>query len=103
MFKNHFKTAWRNIFRNRTATLINLIGLSVSLVAFIFIALWVRNELTFDSYHKDAKDIYLVEMTFGAAGGPSPLTSLPVADAVKKVSGAAYVARMAYLAGTLKV
>jgi len=42
VFKNYLKTAWRNIFRNKAKTLINLFGLSVSLVAFIFIALWVQ-------------------------------------------------------------
>jgi len=103
MFKNHFKTAWRNIFRNKTATLINLFGLSVSLVAFIFIALWVQNELTFDGFNKDAKDIYLVKTDFGRGDGPDPLTALPVADAVRKVSGTAYIARMAPSHGTLKV
>ncbi|MDE1191905.1 MAG: ABC transporter permease [Arachidicoccus sp.] len=57
MWRHYIKTAWRNITRNRATTLINLFGLSVALVAFIFIALWVQNELSFDSYHKDAKDI----------------------------------------------
>ena len=103
MFKNHFRTAWRNIFRNKTATLINLFGLSVSLAAFIFIALWVQNETSFDGYHKDAKDIYLVQMNFGPDNRPSSITSLPVAGAVRKVSGAAYVARMTYQLGTLNV
>jgi len=41
VFKNYLKTAWRNIARNKTTTLINLFGLSVALVAFIFISLWV--------------------------------------------------------------
>jgi putative ABC transport system permease protein len=103
MLKNYFKTAWRNIFRNKTATLINLFGLSVALVAFIFIALWVQNELTFDSYHKDARDIYLVQMKFNTETESSPLTSLPVADAVNKDRGVAAVARMAWWAGTLHV
>jgi len=103
MFKNHFKTAWRNIFRHKTATLINLIGLSVSLVAFIFIALWVRNELTFDSYHKAAKDIYLVRTQYGTEKEASTLTALPVADAVNKISGTANIARMAPARVTLKV
>lgn len=103
MFKNLFKTAWRSIFRHKTATLINLFGLSVSLVAFIFIALWVQNELTFDGYHKGAKDIYLVRMKFGAGSEFSPITSLPVADAIKGVNGAAYTARLAYWSGTLEV
>ncbi|HXB35199.1 MAG TPA: FtsX-like permease family protein [Puia sp.] len=103
MFKNHFKTAWRNIFRNKTATLINLFGLSVSLVAFIFIALWVQNELSFDSYHKAAKDIYLVQTLYGTEKEASTLTALPVADAVNKISGTAKIARMAPSRVTLKV
>lgn len=55
MFKNYLKTAWRNIFRNKTTTLINLFGFSFALVAFIFIALWVQNEISFDGFHKSAK------------------------------------------------
>ncbi|MGN6543209.1 MAG: ABC transporter permease, partial [Ginsengibacter sp.] len=103
MFKNYLKTAWRNIIRNKTTTLINLFGLSVALVAFIFIALWVQNELSFDSYHKDAKDIYLVQVKFNEADDASPLTSLPIADALKKESSVDYVARMAPWIGTLNV
>ena len=103
MIRNYFITAWRNIIRNKTATLINLFGLSVSLVAFIYIALWVQNELTFDSYNKGSKDIYLVQMKFKSSDGPSPLTSLPVADAVKEAHDAAQIARMAWWSGTLNV
>jgi putative ABC transport system permease protein len=103
MIRNYFKTAWRSIVRNKTATLINLFGLSVSLVVVIFIALWVQNELTFDSYHKDAQDIYLVQMKFGTSDELEPLTSLPVADAVRKYPDADYVARMAWWSGTLHV
>ena len=103
MFKNYFKTAWRNIIRNKTTTLINLFGLSVALVAFIFIALWVQNELNFDSYHKDEKDIYLVQMKFNGSENANPITPLPVADVLKKESSVAYVARMGWWAGTLNV
>jgi putative ABC transport system permease protein len=102
MIRNYFKTAWRNIIRNKTATLINLFGLSIALVAFLFIALWVQNELTFDSYHKDAKDIYLVQMKFGMEEA-SPLTSLPVAGAIRKDRDAAFVARMGWWSGTLNI
>jgi len=103
MIRNYFKSAWRNIIRNKTATLINLFGLSVSLVAFLFIALWVQNELRFDSYHKDAKDIFLVQMKYKMDGAPGPLTSLPLADAIKEDHDAAYVARMGWWPGTLNV
>ena len=100
MFKNYLKTGWRNITRNKTTTLINLFGLSVALVAFIFIALWVQNELSFDSFHKDAEDIYLVQTEF--RNEPSSITPFPAADALKKVTGTKYAARMGWWPGILK-
>ena len=103
MIRNYFKSAWRNIIRNKTATLINLFGLSVSLVAFLFIALWVQNELRFDSYHKDAKDIFLVQMKYKMDDAPIPITSLPLADAIREDHDVAYVARMGWWSGTLNV
>jgi putative ABC transport system permease protein len=103
MIKNYFKTAWRNIIRNRITTLINLLGLSVALVAFIFIALWVHNEQSFDDFHKDARDIYLVQMKFNAGDEANPITPLPVADALKKDPDVKYVARMGPWPGILNV
>ena len=103
MFKNYFKTSWRNIIRYKTTTLINLFGLSVSLVAFIFITLWVQNELNFDDYHKGAKDIYLIQMGSGSADDAGPYTPLPLADALKKNRDVEYVARLARWPGTLNV
>ncbi|MBX3255484.1 MAG: ABC transporter permease [Chitinophagaceae bacterium] len=103
MFKNYIKAAWRNIIRNRVITLINLFGLSVALVAFIFIALWVQNELNFDGYHKNAKDIYLARTKYDATGEPGSVTPFPLAEALKKESTTDYVARMAWWGGVLKV
>jgi len=103
MFKNYLKTAWRNILRNKTTTLINLFGLSVALVAFIFIALWLQNELSFDDYHKEARNIYLVQSKFIGDEQANPLTSLPVAAALEKESKVMNVARMGWWAGTLNV
>ncbi|MDQ2721600.1 MAG: ABC transporter permease [Bacteroidota bacterium] len=103
MIKNYFKIAWRSFIRNKTTTLINLFGLSVSLVAFIFIALWVQNELSFDTHNNDAKDIYLVQIKFNVFDEANPITPLPVADVLKKESNVAYVARMAPWPGTIHV
>ena len=100
MFKNYLKTGWRNIVRNKTITLINLFGLSVALVAFIFIALWVQNELSYDGFHKDAHDIYLLQTEF--RDEPSSITPFPAADALKKVTGTKYAARMGWWTGILK-
>jgi putative ABC transport system permease protein len=60
MIKNYFKTAWRNILRNKTISFINLFGLSVGMTAAVLILIWVQNERSFDNYHPDAKNIFHV-------------------------------------------
>lgn len=57
MFKNYFKTAWRNLRRHATVSLINILGLSIGLAACLMIFLYVHNELTYDDYHPKAKQI----------------------------------------------
>ena len=44
MFKNYFKTAWRNLFNNKVFSAINIGGLGLSLAAFWFIALFIAQE-----------------------------------------------------------
>ena len=60
MFKSYFKTAWRNLGRNKTTTFINLFGLSVGITAAVLILMWVQNERSFDAYHPDAQNIYRI-------------------------------------------
>src|SRR5690349_10305761 len=60
MFKNYFSTALRNIWKNRSTTVINLFGLSVGMTAAVFIFLWVQNEMSFNDYHADKENIYRV-------------------------------------------
>ena len=67
MLKNYFKTALRNLFRNKFYTLINIIGLAVGLATCLLIILYVFDELSFDKYNVNAKRIYRVnnEVKFG--------------------------------------
>jgi putative ABC transport system permease protein len=51
MLKNYLLIAFRHFLRERRATLINLIGLSVGLASAVFIILYVQHELRFDSMH----------------------------------------------------
>lgn len=60
MIKNYFKTAFRNLLKNKVISLINLFGLSVGMTATVFIFLWVQNEITFDDYHPNKNNIYAV-------------------------------------------
>ena len=56
MIKNYIKIAWRNIWKNKAFSAINVIGLSVGLAACIVIMLFVSYEKSFDDFH--SKNIY---------------------------------------------
>ena len=58
MLKNYFKSAWRSLWKNKSTSGINIIGLSVGMTAAVLILLWVRNEMSFDGYHPDADKIF---------------------------------------------
>ncbi|MFC2166182.1 ABC transporter permease [Acidobacteriota bacterium] len=60
MFKNYVKIAIRNILRNKLFATINILGLSVGMACFILIALWVRDELSFDKFHEHKEELYLM-------------------------------------------
>ncbi|PWT95224.1 MAG: hypothetical protein C5B52_18285 [Bacteroidetes bacterium] len=60
MLKNYFKTAWRNLMKNKTFSLINIAGLSIGMAACLLILQYVSFELSFDRFNNDAKDIYRV-------------------------------------------
>src|SRR5207248_681764 len=60
MIKNYFKTAWRNLMKNKVFSFINIFGLTIGLISFLLIALYIFDELTFDAFHKNADNIYRV-------------------------------------------
>jgi predicted permease len=61
MTLSKFKQAIRILFKERRITLINIIGLSISLACALFMLLWVQHELSYDRFHKDFKQLYRVE------------------------------------------
>ncbi|HUU05196.1 MAG TPA: ABC transporter permease [Patescibacteria group bacterium] len=61
MIRNYLKVAWRNLFKHKGYSFINIFGLSVGIACFIMISLWVRHELSYDRFHQKAERIYLVE------------------------------------------
>ncbi|HEX5027117.1 MAG TPA: ABC transporter permease [Agriterribacter sp.] len=60
MFKNYFKTGWRNIMRNKTYSAINMLSIAIGLAAFWMIALYTADELSFDRYNEKASRIVRV-------------------------------------------
>jgi putative ABC transport system permease protein len=62
MIKNYLTIAYRNLLRNKTFSLINILGLAVGMTACLFILQYVRFEKSYDSFHKHANNIYRVTM-----------------------------------------
>jgi putative ABC transport system permease protein len=60
MFRNYLKVAIRNIIRHKGYSFINIAGLAVGMACFILIALWVKDELSYDKFHLNADRLYLV-------------------------------------------
>jgi len=60
MIKNYFKTAWRNLWRNKAFSLINIMGLALGLTCSLLIMLWVKDEYSVDAFHKNGAQLYSV-------------------------------------------
>ncbi|WP_420315765.1 FtsX-like permease family protein [Ekhidna sp.] len=60
MFKNYFKIGLRNLWKYKSSTVINVIGLSTGIAAFVLIALFVKDELSYDRHHEHAENIFRV-------------------------------------------
>src|SRR5690348_12665919 len=60
MFNNYFKTAWRNLARNKVYSFINVAGLSLGLACAMLIMLYVKDEVSFDKFHKNVNNIYRI-------------------------------------------
>lgn len=72
MLRNYLLIAWRNLRKHKAFSFINLVGVAVGLACFLLIALYVRDELSYDRYNAHADRIYRVTRTFlSSDGAPS--------------------------------
>ncbi len=60
MFRNYIKIAFRTLWRAKAHSLINVLGLGLGIMCCILISLFVRDELTFDTFHSKANRIFRV-------------------------------------------
>jgi hypothetical protein len=60
MYKNYFKTALRNLWKNKGYSAINIMGLAVGLAVTLVIGLWVQHQLSFDGFHNNKERIAIV-------------------------------------------
>src|SRR5580698_3122462 len=86
MLRNYFVIAWRNILRNKTNSIINIAGLAIGIACVVLITLYVRDELKFDRFFKNADRIYQVDLDamMGGQGGLLSNTPPSVGPALQK-------------------
>lgn len=60
MIKNYLKIAWRNLWRNKFFSAINILGLALGMACSVLIILWVQNELSVDAFHKNGDRLYSI-------------------------------------------
>jgi len=84
MLKNYFKIAWRNLWKNKIFSFINILGLSIGITVCMMIFLFIMNEFSFDKFHKNEKNIYRVMRGFEKNGSVDwvPYLSAPYATAL---------------------
>src|SRR5580765_4243737 len=68
MLKNYFKTALRNLAKQKGLTFINIFGLSAGLACFGLFMLYAVNEFSFDRFHKNGNNIFRVYLWTEAKG-----------------------------------
>ncbi len=69
MLKNYLKIAIRNIKRHKAYSFINIAGLAIGMAVCILILMFVRSELSYDTYHEHKDRIYRIERRWFAADG----------------------------------
>lgn len=83
MIKNYLKIAWRNLWKNKVFSLINISGLTIGITVCMMIFLFIMNEFSVDSFHKNGENIYRVMRNFEANNQSVPYLSGPYATALK--------------------
>ena len=61
MFRNYFKTTFRNLWKNKGYSFLNVFGLAIGIACAALIFLWVENELTWNHYFSNRDNLYIVK------------------------------------------
>ena len=99
MFRNYFKIAWRNLWKNKVLSIISLASLSIGIAAVLLIAIYINNEYQFDDFHKNESNLYRVGfntfqsgkligsyVTFISDFGPDAKSELPEIESFIRIS-----------------
>ncbi len=98
MLKNYFQVALRNLLRSKSASVIKIISLSIGMICFAIISLFIYHELGYDKFHKNPEQIFRVVKDFVNDDGsriPDATTPPAFAPVIQKdISEVAYSTRL---------
>ena len=90
MFENYLKIAWRNLFKNKIYSIINVLGLAAGMAVAMLIAFWIWDEVTYNRYHTNHKQLAQVMTTFidnDGKMGTGPAVCMPIGNELKSKFG----------------
>ncbi|MES1223343.1 MAG: ABC transporter permease, partial [Bacteroidota bacterium] len=92
MIKNYLKTAWRNFYKNKFFSAINITGLAAGMAVAILIGLWIYDEATFDKYNKNYDRIagIMQQSTVNGETGTNYPCPIPLAAELRSSYGAEF-------------
>lgn len=106
MFKLNLKIAWRNLWKNRGYTLINILGLSIAMASCILIFIFVRYQLSFDEGYKNQDRIFrfTTHWKYSSFEDDTQGVPIPLAAAVRNdIAGIEKTAIISMSNGTIQV
>ncbi len=89
MLKNYFKIAWRNFFKNKISSFVNISGLASGMAVSMLIGLWIWDELSFNKSFKNYDHIaqVLTNANYNGGIGTDYNTAPPYGDELRNNFG----------------
>jgi len=89
MLTNYLKIAWRNLLKNKIYSTINIAGLATGMAVAILIGLWIWDETSFDTYHKNHERLaqVMTTQTFNGETGTGQAVAMPLANELRTKYG----------------
>ncbi|SFN87704.1 duplicated orphan permease [Chitinophaga sp. YR627] len=104
MLNNYLRVGWRNLWRYKMYSSINIGGLALGLALGILLLVWVQDELSYDKFHEKGPNLYKASVTFTSGSDVQTWGEMPAPlalHAVKRIAGVQQAVRIAPNWGTI--
>src|SRR5215213_2151259 len=84
--RHYFRIAWRNLWKNKVFSAINMFGLAIGLTCCLLMTLYVKHELSYDDFQKKGDRIarVIMEYSFSGSVNKGNYTSTKVAPSLMR-------------------